>query len=75
MRTEGKISKVAICEKCKRYILACHVDYVDKYTEKVFTKLSNDGFTIKTETGEESRSRGIATLSDCKKGICSKSEG
>ena len=70
MRTEGGISKVAICEKCKGYILACHVDYIDKDTEKVFTELSNDGFTIRTETGEETRSRKFASLKKCLEGSC-----
>ena len=32
MRTEGKISKVAICEKCQNYILASHIDFLDKQT-------------------------------------------
>ena len=70
MRTQGKISKVAICEKCKGYVLACHVDYLDKKMEKEFTKLSNDGFTIKTETGEETRSRKMTSSKKCLEGSC-----
>jgi hypothetical protein len=57
MEKEGKISKVAICENCGGFFQACHVDYLDKESEKAFTKLSNEGFTIKVETGAETRSR------------------
>ena len=44
MRTEGKVSKVAICEKCGAFVLACHIDSISKNTEKEFTEFSNDGF-------------------------------
>jgi len=46
MRTEGNVSKVAICPKCNGYVLACHVDYL-RAAEKEFTKLTNEGFTVK----------------------------
>lgn len=72
MRTEGKISKVAICEKCQGFILACHVDYLDKKTEKEFTNLSNQGFTIKIETGDETRARNYTSSKKCLEGTCSK---
>lgn len=71
MRLEGKISKVAICEKCQGFILACHVDYLDKETEKQFTELTNDGFTIKLETAEETRARNFTNSKDCLNGSCS----
>jgi hypothetical protein len=74
MRLEGKISKVAICEKCQGFILACHVDYLDKETEKQFTELTNDGFTIKLETAEETRSRSFTNSKDCLNGSCSQAE-
>lgn len=67
MRTEGKISKVAICNKCNKFILASHIDYLDKQTEKEFTELTNEGFTIKIETAEETRSREFGDYEDCKK--------
>ncbi len=71
MRTDGKISKVAICEKCQNYILAAHVDYLDKATEKQFTELTNDGFTVKIETGEETRNRQYSNSVNCVNGSCS----
>lgn len=37
MIDKGKISKVAICENCDKFILASHVDYLDSKTEKEFT--------------------------------------
>ena len=71
MRTEGKISKVAICENCQNYILAAHVDYLDKATEKQFTELTNDGFIVKIETGKETRNRSYINYKNCLNGSCS----
>lgn len=71
MRTEGKISKVAICEKCQKYILACHIDFLDKKTEKQFTELTNDGFTVKIETGDETKARRFTNIKNCLKDCCS----
>ena len=71
MRTEGKISKVAICEKCQNYILASHVDFLDKKTEKQFTELTNDGFTVKIETGAETRARRFTNVKNCLEDCCS----
>lgn len=70
MRTEGNVSKVAICGKCNGFILACHVDYLDKQTEKEFTDLTNEGFTIKLETIPETKARNFATYRTCKNGDC-----
>lgn len=70
MRTEGKISKVAVCENCNKLIMACHVDYLDRKSEKEFTELSNEGFIIKTETADETRQRDFGTYSDCSLGKC-----
>lgn len=70
MRTEGKVSKVAICEKCNGFVLASHIDYIIKETEKEFTELSNEGFTIKLETIEETKKRKFASYKKCKDGIC-----
>jgi len=70
MRTEGKVSKVAICEKCKGFILASHIDYIGKQTEKEFTELTNEGFTVKLESIEETKARKFATYKDCKNGTC-----
>lgn len=72
MRTEGKVSKVAICEKCENFILACHIDFLDKPTEKEFTELANDGFIVKLETIKETQAREFTNYSECKNGTCSK---
>ena len=47
MNKIGNVSKVAICEKCKSYVLASHVDFITKSSEKDFTFFSNNGFTVK----------------------------
>lgn len=65
MRTEGKVSKVAICEKCNNFVMASHVDHIGKHNEELFTQLSNEGFTIKLETIEETRTRQLAHYKDC----------
>ena len=36
MRTEGKVSKVAICEKCKGFILASHIDFIGNWHDLQF---------------------------------------
>ena len=66
---EEKISKVAICPLCDGFVLACHVNYLSKPTEKEFTALTNKGFIIKIETGDETRSR---ELKFCDKGYIGK---
>lgn len=70
MRTEGKISKVAICDKCNGFLLASHIDYIDKQTEKEFTEFTNEGFTVKLETADETRSREFADYIKCSSGFC-----
>jgi len=70
MRTEGKVSKVAICLKCNGFTLACHVDSLSKQTEKEFTELTNEGFKVIIETIEETRARNYGAYSECSKGIC-----
>lgn len=70
MRTEGKVSKVAICEKCQSFVLACHVDSISKSTEKEFTGFTNEGFTVKLETIEETKSRKYSWWENCKTGKC-----
>ena len=71
MRTDGNVSKVAICPKCKGYTLACHVDYLTKETEKEFTELTNEGFIVQLETIEKTRSRNYGAYTECSKGNCS----
>lgn len=65
MRTEGKLSKVALCPNCDGFVMAGHIDYSDKQTEKEFTELSNEGFTIKLETLAETKARKMTYYSDC----------
>ena len=66
MRTEGKISKVAVCPECEKFMLACHIDFLEKATEKEFMEFSNEGYIIKIETGEETRNRDMGKC-DCNK--------
>ena len=70
MRTEGKVSKVAICEKCGCYIKAGHIDYLDKKSEKEFTELTNEGFTVKLETIKTTQKRKIGFYEDCISNNC-----
>lgn len=71
MRTEGKISKVAVCEKCNKMVMACHVDYLNKSSEKEFTQFSNEGFLVKIETMNETHARKFGNYSECVSGNCS----
>ncbi len=70
MRQEGKVSKVAVCERCDSMIMCAHVDYLNKESEKEFTELSNDGFIIKLETILETKGREFGDYKDCSKGNC-----
>jgi hypothetical protein len=72
MRTEGKVSKVAICEKCNNFVLAAHIDYIDRKTEKEFTSFTNEGFIVKLETIEETKARNFTSYKDCKAAACLK---
>lgn len=65
MRTEGKVSKVALCQSCGGYVLACHVDAIDRKTENEFTKLTNEGFDVNVETIKETQGRAFSLYSDC----------
>lgn len=70
MRQEGKISKVAVCDKCDSMIKAAHVDYLNKESEKEFTELTNEGFIIKLETKEETKNRNFGDYDECLKAKC-----
>lgn len=70
MRTEGNLSKVAVCPNCDGYVLACHIDYLDRQTELEFTFFSNEGFVIKLETLEKTRAREFTTYDDCINSKC-----
>lgn len=67
---EENISKVAICEKCDGFIMACHKDHLNKQLEKDFTELTNEGFIVKLETADETRKRTYVNYDKCKKGLC-----
>ena len=71
MRTEGNVSKVAICSICGKFTLACHIDNLTKETEKEFTELTNEGFIVQLETIEKTRSRNYGAYSECSKAKCS----
>lgn len=70
MRTEGKLSKVAICPQCNGLILAGHIDFLNKQQELQFTQLTNEGFTIFLETLKESQRRKFSTYKVCKAKQC-----
>jgi hypothetical protein len=70
MRLEGKVSKVAICNGCNKIILASHIDYMDKETEKEFTQFTNEGFLVKIETVKETKARNFGSYKDCSNGNC-----
>lgn len=70
MRKTGRVSKVAICPKCHGYIIACHVDFLNKESQKEFTELRDEGFWVKLETIEETKNREIADYSICSKKKC-----
>jgi hypothetical protein len=70
METKGKVSKVAVCKRCAGYVKACHVDYLDKASEKEFTQLTNEGFTVKLETIAATKKRIYSPYSDCRSNIC-----
>lgn len=74
MRTEGKISKVAVCEKCNKMVMACHVDYLNRSSEKEFTQFSNEGFLVKIETADETHARKWGNYSECSAGSCSQAD-
>lgn len=70
MNLKEKKSKVALCKKCKGYVLASHTDYMDKKTEKEFTQFTNEGFDVKIETLEKTRSRNFVFYCNKKNGKC-----
>lgn len=63
-------SKVAICEKCQCFVLACATNHLSKSTEKEFTEFSNMGFIVKIESKSETRKRGYSYWENCKYGKC-----
>ena len=74
LKEQEKTSKVAICEKCQSFVLACDINYLDETTEKEFTDLSNLGFTVKLESKEETMDRKYSWWEDCKNGKCNQLE-
>lgn len=70
MRTEGLISKVAICPLCRSVLYACHVDYLDKNAEKQFTEFTNEGFIVKVESKDETLNRKFGAYHICKYKKC-----
>ena len=70
MRLQGKVSKVAVCNGCNKIILASHIDYIDKGTEKEFTQFTDEGFLVVVETISETKKRDFGSYKDCSKGNC-----
>ena len=65
-----KLSRVAICERCGKMVKAAHKEYLTKESLKDFSKLSVEGFTVRSETLEETLSRDMGLYSQCSKGLC-----
>ena len=59
MNLKEKKSKVALCNKCKGFMLASHTDHMDKKTEKQFTRYTNENWIVKIETLARTRSQDI----------------
>lgn len=72
MNLKGKVSKVAICKRCKKHLKVCHIDYLDKSADKEFTELTNEGFIVKVETIAATQKREMGLYSECSKKICTK---
>lgn len=70
MNLKEKKSKVALCKSCKGFILASHTDYMSKQSEKEFTQFTNEGYEVKIETLEKTRSRNLVFYSKAKNGKC-----
>ena len=70
MNLKEKKSKVALCKSCKGFILASRTDYVSKDSEKEFTQFTNEGYEVKIETLEKTRSRNLVFYSKEKNGKC-----
>jgi hypothetical protein len=70
MNLKDKKSKVALCKKCKGYVLASHIDYMQKSTEKEFTQFTNEGFEVRIETLQKTKSRNFVPYSNKKNGKC-----
>ena len=64
MNKERK-SKVAICEKCNCFVKAAHLDHISEDSEKDFTYFTNQGFTVKIETIEETQQRVFRNYHSC----------
>jgi hypothetical protein len=65
MEMEGNVSKVAICPSCDGFVKACHIEGLDDESEKEFTQFTNEGFTVKLETIEETQDRKLSSYKDC----------
>jgi len=70
MNLKERKSKVALCKSCKGFVLASHTDYISKATEKEFTLFTNEGYDVKIETLEKTRSRNLVFYSKKKNGKC-----
>lgn len=50
--------------------MACHTDHSTTETEKTFSELKLEGFTVITEWMSETKNRNFSWWKDCKKGLC-----
>ncbi len=67
MNREGRRSLVAYCQKCKGYVMACHTDFIEPETWEEFNEAIKHGFTVKTETIHETKSRKFTEYDKCKR--------
>ena len=70
MDLKEKKSKVALCIKCKGFVLASHIDYISKQSEKEFTQFTNEGYHVKIETLQKTKDRKFVFYSALKNGKC-----
>ena len=70
MNLSDKKSKVALCKNCKGFVLASHIDYITKKTEKEFTEFTNEGYEVKIESLQETKDRKFVFSSILNNGNC-----
>ena len=75
MNLTDKKSKVALCTNCKGFVLASHIDYITKQTEKEFTEFTNEGYEVKIETLQETKDRDFVFSSLLNNGKCEDCNG
>jgi hypothetical protein len=66
----NKKSKVALCQKCKGFVLASHIAEITNTIDDEFTEFSKEGFDVIIETFEITAERKFVFYSVKKNGKC-----